>query len=126
MKHILIVAALLSAPALAQQPRENSMLRMFRHCADFLTESKENFFAQGRCAGGIEGLVIGSPSICPAPGGWTLAQAVRIVVLYAEQVPEQWSKSYLNIAFDGLTRVWPCEDKPAVRTPAPAVRQRVY
>ena len=122
MKRALIIAALLSAPALAQEPRENSMLRMYAHCKDFLSTSSANYFAQGRCAGGIEGLVVGSPSICPAPGGWTLAQAVRIVVLYAEQVPEQWSKSYLNIAFDGLTRVWPCEQQRV----APPVRQRSY
>jgi len=51
--------------------------------------------------------VAASRGICP-PGGATVGNAVRVIVVYIDQRPERMDEQFEALALEALQQSWPC------------------
>jgi Rap1a immunity proteins len=78
-------------------------------CRDYVSNSKNDLFLQGYCAGAVEALVEFAAGAC-APKGATNMQSVRIVLQYIDARPARMHENFNKIAADALRQTWPCSN----------------
>jgi hypothetical protein len=76
-------------------------------CRNYVSNSKDDLFLQGYCAGAVEALVEFAAGAC-APKGATNIQAVRIVVQYIDARPARLHENFNKLAAEALRKVWTC------------------
>ncbi len=101
-----IMLTLISA-GLAQEGQYGRYNSIARACNALLAETNTDMFSQGFCMGMVRGIIYSSVNVCP-PSGANLIQAVRVVVNYADKIPERWHEPEAKIAAEALARAWPC------------------
>jgi len=98
--------ALLCVPSHAEDRKALSANAMMQGCRNFMAESPQDRFTQGRCFGAVTALVeFGGP--CP-PSGGTMDQAVRIVITYIDARPARSHEEFNDLAREALMSAWPC------------------
>jgi hypothetical protein len=60
----------------------------------------------GGCIGTAAGIVYADPNIC-APEGWTLEQAVHVIVKYIDDQPARLHEPFVRLAAEALRAAWP-------------------
>lgn len=80
-------------------------------CKAFTENSRDNAFGQGVCAGILMTLISDGPNrtirFCP-PSSVTVGQAVRIMVKYFEDNPENLNMDFASMAVIRFRQLWPC------------------
>ena len=75
-------------------------------------------FAQGECAGILEGLSVTASNLDPAifvvsrsctPDDVTLAQITTVVVRWLDERPQRWHEDFRALALLALHDAWPCK-----------------
>ncbi len=98
----------LAAPAAMAADADDSFNGIQQACRDLLDpNSNKDLYKQGKCAGLVEGVVWGAPSVCP-PNRWTVNQATRIVLNYADRAPHRWHEPHHRLIQESLEGVWRC------------------
>jgi hypothetical protein len=68
----------------------------------------KDILVQGYCAGAVTAVVATNPNVC-APGGWNTGQAVAVVLRFLDMHSERRRESFFALAFEALSRAWPCK-----------------
>lgn len=79
--------------------------RIFVEGSEFKTS--DEIFYSGMCAGLVAGVQEADTKVC-APPSSNLAQAVAVVVRYAEKIPHRWHENRIIITKEALRQAWPC------------------
>ena len=104
-KTLLAFAFLCMSGSLADAQFQFHQIR--QACIGFEDQNSAATFSQGLCAGLIEGVIYASPNVC-MPAQANLAQAAKIVLNYANRIPERWHEHRARIVEEALKLAWPC------------------
>ena len=113
MKRQAIAAALAllnDSMALAQSPLDaGSANYAMLGCRELVSQSNRDTELQRECASTVRTMiyVAASRGICP-PGGATVGNAVRVIVVYIDQRPERMDEQFEALALEALQQSWPC------------------
>jgi hypothetical protein len=109
-----VIAVILLANALPSASRADNSINSgnayIRGCEDFISESTQDEFKQGKCIGAMHVIYFYSSykfGYCP-PEGSNVGQAVRIVLKYMSQHPEILHQDFAELAVLALQEAWPC------------------
>jgi hypothetical protein len=121
------LALVLAMPSMALSgTRDDSANFMMHGCRDGLSgdPNKTAFFNAGLCAGAVDAIVFAGSVECvelqkgnltgfvrgiDPPKGFTVEQAMRIVVKYIDARPERMHELFFGLAWDALAEAWPCK-----------------
>lgn len=78
-------------------------------CRNYISNSKDDLFLQGYCAGSVQALVEFAAGAC-APKGATNMQGVQIVVKYIDARPARLQENFNKLAAEALRQAWPCSN----------------
>jgi hypothetical protein len=78
-------------------------------CRNYISNSKDDLFLQGYCAGSVQALVEFAAGAC-APKGATKMQGVRIVLQYIDARPARLHENFNKLAAEALRQAWPCSN----------------
>jgi hypothetical protein len=101
------LAMLLMGSSGAQGQDAMTFNGIVRGCHALLAETSVDIFNQGVCVGLVQGVLNSDPNVC-SPSRSTLGQAVRVVLAYADKIPERWHERREKIVVEALRRAWPC------------------
>ena len=109
-KVLLLVAILLASPIISQAlARDWSANVQLPGCRNFVEKTNNEYFAQGNCAGLLEGILYLAEEygVC-APANIDTRQVARIVVRYIDHHPARLDNDFRQLAVEAFREAWPC------------------
>jgi hypothetical protein len=110
---ILVFLACMITDVIAQDT--DSANHIMNGCRTYIrSETRvDQLWPEGRCVGMVQAVVgVGtvlqqSHRFCP-PTGFTLGQAVRVVLSYIDGMPNRTHEPFLKLMLEALAKAWPC------------------